>query len=391
MMLRILLLLVVLIVVPPLYLDRVYVRHAGRPVLRVLLYAPNFVMFIAAILLSAFESYSPRNAFVTNLFLTLFLGFIVTETVATFFIFLSRLFRRHHRVSQGFLALSVVAALGNLYVIIVGTTRGKYHVVEKQTTIEIPHLPKAFDGYRIVQLSDFHVGTYRKNPRFVDRVVEKTNRQRPDLIVFTGDMVNYNADEIEPFMSHLKRLRARDGVYSILGNHDYMPYYKFPTEEERQKNIRKLCRAERSLGLTLLLNQNKVIVRNGDSLAVIGTENDGLPPFPHRGDLKKAERGLPQSAESRSLTKILLSHDPSYWRRSVLGKTDIPLMLAGHTHGGQLRLFGFVPVSLLIDEWGGLYREGGQQLYVSTGLGEALLTFRFGIWPQIDVITLKRK
>lgn len=390
-MLRILVLLLVLIVVPPVYLDLTYVRQAGKRWLRVLLYLPNIVMLLAAIALTMFESYSSQNAYLTNVFLTLFLGFIVTEAIAAFFLFLAYFWKSKPRTRNLFHVLAVVASVGNLYVIIMGTTYGKYHIVEAPAVIEIDDLPDSFDGYRIVQLSDFHIGTYRKNPRFVEKVVEAVNRRHADMIVFTGDMVNYNADEILPFLPILKRLNAKDGVYSVMGNHDYMPYFRWKTERDRVANIVQLQNNERSLGWTLLLNENRMITRGQDSLAIIGVENDGLPPFPQRGDLKKAQKGLPATVKGRPLCKILLSHDPSHWRRRVLPETDIQLMLAGHTHGGQFKLFGIVPIALLMKEWGGLYSEGSRQLYVSTGLGEALLAFRYGIWPQIDIITLKKK
>jgi predicted MPP superfamily phosphohydrolase len=391
MMLRILVLLLLLIIVPPVYLDLTYVRRTGKRWLRVLLYAPNFVMLVGAIMLTVFETYTPANAYLTNIYLTLFLGFIVTETIAALFLFLAYFWKSKPHTRRLFYILAIVASAANVYTIIMGITYGKYHIVEKQTVIEVKDLPDSFDGYRIVQLSDFHIGTYRRNPRFVNKVVKAVNRQHADMIALTGDMVNYNAKEILPFLSILKGMKAKDGVYSVMGNHDYMPYIHWKTTRDRVANIKLLQDSERSLGWTLLLNDNRIITRGQDSLAIVGVENDGRPPFPQLGNLKKAQRGLPETVKGRPLCKILLSHDPSHWRRRVLPETNIQLMLAGHTHGGQLKLFGFVPVSLLMHEWGGLYSEGDRQLYVSTGLGEALLTFRFGIWPQIDIITLKKK
>ena len=391
MLLRILILLLVLIIVPPIYLDRTYIRRRYQRKWRFLFYLPNLIMLGAAISLTAFETYSPRNAFITNWFLTIFLGYIVTESILAFFLATGHRLRKHLGLRNTFYALGFMAAIGNVYVILTGVSYGKYHTVVKHTFITSPVLPASYDGYRIVQLSDFHLGTYRNNPDFVRNVVQLVQAQKPDLIVFTGDLVNYNADELDPFISELSRFKAPDGVFSIMGNHDYMTYIKWKTEADQYRNICKLRQNERKMGWTLLLNDHRILSRGTDSIAIAGIENDGNPPFPQHGDLAKALNGIPAKMDGKPFYKILLSHDPCHWQSSITEHTDVQLTLSGHTHGGQLEILGFAPLSLITKHWGGLYQQGGQKLYVSTGIGEAFLTFRYGIWPQIDVITLQKK
>jgi len=347
-------------------------------------------MLIAAILLTAFETYTPRNAIITNLFLTIFLGYVVTLALLTFFFVIAHFVHHHLLLRRVLYALGILVALINIYIIITGITYGKYHVVVRHVVIYSPDLPDRFNGYRIVQLSDLHLGTYGSNPHFIQRVVRLVNQQHPDLIAFTGDLVNYNASELNPFMPFLSSIHAKNGVFSIFGNHDYMTYYKWATPNDQRANIRLLAQNERRMGWHLLLNQNQILRRDSDSIAILGVENDGLPPFPQHGNLKKALHGIPHSLHGKPFFKILLSHDPSHWRRKVLPDTDIQLMLAGHTHGGQFRIFHFAPLPLLTAESSGLYHQGQRKLYVSTGLGEALLTFRYGVWPEIDIITLHK-
>jgi predicted MPP superfamily phosphohydrolase len=390
MLLRIFILLLVLIIFPPIFMDRFFIKPLHKKHLRLFFFLPNIAMLLAAILLTCFETYTPQNALATNLFLTIFLGYVVTLALLSFFFVIAHFVQSHHLLSRGLYVLGVVAAIFNIYVIITGISYGKYHIVVRQIVLSSPDLPDRFNGYRIVQLSDFHLGTYRHNPRFVRRVVRLVNEQHADLVAFTGDLVNYNAHELDPFMPLLHNITAKDGVFSIMGNHDYMTYYKWKTPADQRANIHLLVQNERRMGWNLLLNQNHILHRDSDSMAIVGVENDGLPPFPQHGDLKKALHGVPHSLHGKPFFKILLSHDPSYWHRKVLPDTDIQLTLAGHTHGGQFKIFHFAPLSLLTAESAGLYHQGQRKLYVSTGLGEALLTFRYGVWPQIDVITLQK-
>ena len=390
MLLRILPILLLLIIVPPIFLDRKLWRNRLKKKWRVMLFLPNVSLLIAAIALTCNETHTPINNTLIHLFLTLFLGYAATTAIFALFFAIGHACRRHLGLRNLIYAIGGLLALGNLYVVIVGTTYGKYHITSRHTLISSPSLPQSFDGYRIVQLSDLHLGSYGSNTRFVKQLTEMVNAEQADLIVFTGDLVNFNAQEVEPFVEELGKLRAQDGVVSILGNHDYLGYVKWETPEAQKQQIRNLCDAQRHMGWQLLLNQKRFVRRGNDSIAIIGVENDGKPPFPQRADLKKAQRGIPKKLSGEAFFKILLTHDPSHWRRNVLPETDIQLTLSGHTHGGQLRLWGIAPVKWFLKEWSGLYIEGARKLYVSSGLGEALFTFRYGIWPQYEVIILQK-
>ena len=248
----------------------------------------------------------------------------------------------------------------------------------------MPRLPEAFDGYRIVQISDIHSGSYKHSPGIIEKMVKLTNEQQGDVIFFTGDLVNQRSIEVDQFVDVLSQLHAPDGVYSILGNHDYGRYYRWAQPEDEVTNEEHLFDQEFNIGWKFLKNQHDIIHRGNDSIAVIGVENSGNPPFPQYADLPKASEG------TEGMFRILLSHDPTHWRREVLPKTDIDLMLAGHTHAAQFSLFGWSPAAWIYDEWGGMYQEGAQGLYVNVGIGFVGLPFRFGAWPEITVITLHR-
>lgn len=268
-------------------------------------------------------------------------------------------------------------------------TRNSLHVNE--VTIEIPDLPKAFDGYRIVQFSDAHVGTYGSDTTFVSRAADKINSLGGDVIVFTGDIVNMRSDELEPHTGPLSRLKARDGVVSILGNHDYGDYSDWPSTAAKEANMELLYNLKRRMNWRLLRDETMMLHRGGDSLALIGVENVGDPPFPTYGSLSRAySRGL-----NDRTTKILLSHNPAHWSDSIAGHKDVnvALTLAGHTHAMQCEISGWSPAVFRYPLWGGLYSsETGQQLYVNIGLGTVGVPVRIGqAVPEITVLTLKQK
>ena len=278
----------------------------------------------------------------------------------------------------------VAVSFVSIGIFIYGLTSGWKELVTKEITETSADVPEAFNGYRLVQLSDIHIGTFIGNEEFVQRLVKEVNDLHPDLIVFTGDLVNSSADELDNFMEILPQLRAKDGVYSILGNHDYCEYHHYDTPDGARSNLREVIRRERGFGWDVLLNEHRFIHRGTDSIAIIGVENEGKPPFPSFADLPKAMKGV-----SDDVYKILLSHDPSHWRREVLPETDIQLTLSGHTHAMQLMIGNFSPAQWAYREWGGAYQEDKHMLYVSLGIG-GTVPFRFGAWPEINVITLKR-
>ncbi len=244
-------------------------------------------------------------------------------------------------------------------------------------------LPSAFDGYRIVHLSDLHVGTLGRKSAFVHRIVACANALRPDLILFTGDLVNSDADEVTPYAPDLASLSAPDGVFAVLGNHDYCEYRTYAEPDGAARNMARVAAAEHGVGWQLLRNAHMLIRRGEDVIAVVGVDNDSRPPFPAHGDLSRALSGLPSA-----VFKMLLTHDPSHWRRAVLPETDVRLTFSGHTHAMQLQLGRFSPARFVCREWGGLYEEGGRRLCVSKGLGGSV-AFRLGAWPEIVVVTLQ--
>lgn len=269
-----------------------------------------------------------------------------------------------------------------------GALVNRFSVDTVEIDVPVENLPDAFDGYRIVQISDLHVGTFGDDD-FVGRMVQHVNALNPDLIVVTGDIVNRRTSEIEPFIESLSRLSALDGVYSILGNHDYGDYYKWDSEEEKATSLERLVDLQKSMGWNLLLNEHKYIHHGGDSIAIIGVENIGDPPFAVYGDLSVS---YPDLADSTM--KILLTHNPAHWEMEIANRKDVnvPLTLSGHTHAMQIRLFGWSPAAWRYRNWGGMYKDKSAQhaLYINIGAGTVGLPMRLGATPEVTVLTLKR-
>lgn len=278
---------------------------------------------------------------------------------------------------------ALIPALGVMGWFAFGFIEGWKRLELKHITFTSPDLPPYFDGYRLVQIADFHLGSFPPGNDFVQKVVDATNNEEPDMILFTGDLVNNQASEVEPYLDTLGQLHASDGIYSIWGNHDYCEYGNNHSIGALKRNRRMLYGYQESLGWHQLMNEHHVVSHGMASIAVIGVENPGQPPFTNRSNLKKAMKGL-----NPDMFKILLSHDPHHWRREVVGK-KIQLTLAGHTHAGQLKIGKWTPARMAFKEWGGAYRIGEQMLYVSSGIGGSF-PFRLGAWPELTVITLKR-
>lgn len=288
-----------------------------------------------------------------------------------------------HPAAGAFNVVGLILSAVWLGMALYGIGFGWKRITVEKVSISSPKIPEAFKGYRIVQLTDFHIGTYALAPKTVDRIVEKVNSLHPDLIVFTGDLVNSYSEEIQQFKDVLSRFKAKDGVYSVIGNHDYCLYRGYTAPETPAQELARVVATEEACGWRVLRNEAVQLHRGNDSIALVGVDNAGGKRFTDQSDLPKAVKGL--KADD---FKILLSHDPSHWRREVLPASDIDLTLSGHTHAMQFKLFGWSPSVWTYPEWGGLYREGERQLYVSTGIGENI-AFRFGAYPQIVLITLE--
>ena len=263
---------------------------------------------------------------------------------------------------------------------------GRFKSEIKEVTFENENLPKVFDGYRIVQISDLHLLGFKGYEDKLKLTFDKVNGLHPDMICFTGDLVSFSADEIAPFAEMLRGLRASDGFFSVLGNHDYATYDYKINKAERDAKVAELIRTERDvLGWNLLLDESSFVVRGGDTLTVIGCQNQscagkGISPV-QRGNLKKAM----QKAHGFC---ILLTHDPTHWRGEVLD-TEIPLTLSGHTHAAQFRIFGWTPAKWFYPDSDGMYVAENQALYVNTGIG-CTVPFRIGVPQEITLITLKK-
>ncbi|MDE6297198.1 MAG: metallophosphoesterase [Muribaculaceae bacterium] len=276
------------------------------------------------------------------------------------------------------------------------------HIEVNQVTVSSAKLPASFSGYKIVQLSDIHVGTWGDNTGFVEELVEEVNSLKPDLIVFTGDIVNRRTEELRPFLNVLSKLKAKDGVYSVLGNHDYGDYIDWKTEEEHKKNNELLAQWEKDMGWHLLKNESVILKKGKDSIVLIGVENWGEPPFPAYGQLKSSYPGNKSKTGNLndSKFKILLTHNPEHWNREVKKITNIDLSLSGHTHAMQMMLsiggWHWSPSVFKYPNWGGLYKDKSRMgepmyLYVNIGAGEVGMPSRLGsAYPEITEIILKK-
>ena len=289
-----------------------------------------------------------------------------------------------------FAAFASAAILVAILFFAVAVTPYRYEV--NRVTIEFENLPKAFNGYTIAQFSDSHLGTYGDDTTFVAKYTQAINDLKADLICFTGDLVNRRTEEAKPFVPQLKRLHAPDGVLAILGNHDYDDYSDWDTEKLKLADQQALRRLEEECGWTLVDNLHLFIRHGSDSIAIIGTGNYGgsSKNNPTYGKLESSYPNL-----NDSCFKILLQHNPEVWSQIVVGKTNVDLTLAGHTHAMQImfKMFGLrlSPARLKFKHWGGLYNEGKQQLYVNIGMGMVGIPMRAGATPEITLITLKRK
>ncbi|MGN1242378.1 MAG: metallophosphoesterase [Alloprevotella sp.] len=279
------------------------------------------------------------------------------------------------------IALALLVFAAQVFGVAFGT-----HILKKNE-IEIPvkNLPAAFDGYRIIQISDLHLGTYNGHTGFVEKVVRRINEERADLIVFTGDLVNVNSTEVHPYADILAQLKASDGVVAVLGNHDYCIYNAGQSELEKKYHFSQIIAFEKECGWQVLRNEHLAVSRNGQRLYIAGVENNGRPPHPALADLSKTLKGVPQNA-----AVVLLSHDPYHWASEVSRNKQVGLTLSGHTHAWQLRFGNISPAALTMPHWAGLYSEGGSRLYVSTGIGGSV-PYRLGAWPAYDIITLRKE
>ena len=283
----------------------------------------------------------------------------------------------------------MLAAAAPILTLSYGIISGSHDYRIRRIRVRLPHLPTSFDGLRIGQLSDIHSGSFF-NKKAVKSGVDMLLGEKPDIIFFTGDLVNDRAEEVYEYIDIFSKLKAHLGVYSVLGNHDYGDYVTWPSASARYKNSMDMRHAHRLLGWNLLLNEHKVITVDGGQLAVIGVENWGTGRYSKYGKLAQAYR----STESTPV-KLLLSHDPSHWDAEIRPKfKDIDITFSGHTHGGQIGIeqgaFKWSPVQYRYKQWAGLYQTDQQYLYVNRGFGYIGYPGRVGILPELTILELTK-
>jgi predicted MPP superfamily phosphohydrolase len=293
---------------------------------------------------------------------------------------------RRKFISQLALSVAALPVAGLIY----GILKGKYNYKVIRYELYFDALPENFDGFQLTQISDFHCGSFDNYDR-TQYGIDLINEQQSDVIFFTGDMVNNRAAELDRWQTLFATLKAKEGIYSVLGNHDYGDYVPWRSPEEKTTNMDSLIKAQKQMGFKLLLNAHDFIEKDGQRLAIIGVENWGAGEFVKNGDLSKAMSGL-----DADCFKILLSHDPSHWELKVKDEDlNIPLTLSGHTHGMQFGIeipgkIKWSPVKWRYPYWAGMYKENNKFLHVNRGFGYLLYPGRLGMWPEISVITLKK-
>ena len=374
-----------LIIIPDLYFDLHYWRHKYTLGRRFLHWLPTIGLVAYTIHLMYEKNFIPDNPTIIYIYLFLIGLIAVPKVLYMLFSMTGLLFCHlfHRRNNYGnLIGLLCVPILW--YVLIYGSFVGFSKLEVNRQTFASPDLPKAFNGYRIIQFSDAHVGSYTgSRKQILQRAIDSINALRPDLIVFTGDLQNTKPEELYSQMDILSQLKARDGVYSVLGNHDYAKYVNC-SEAEKEANCREIISLEKQLGWTLLRNEHHYIERGKSRMVIAGMENDGDGKhFPQKGNINKTLKGVDDDDFI-----LMLEHDPSSWRRKIIPDGRAQLTLSGHTHKMQFSLFGWCPLSLTGKEVNGWYHQDSQSLFVSAGLG-GLIPFRFGVPGEIAVITLK--
>ena len=383
-----LIIMAVLCIAMDVYICRRLGRNGYRWAMRLnaLLVLLSAALVIALGVLPLSNAATPNSTFVTcQYMLYTFFAILVPKAVGILVYGILRWAKRRWAALCAF----IVAALlfGVMWWGAIVTPR---QIEVREVEMEFANLPDAFDGYRIVQWSDAHLGTYNGHTAIVEKQVNAINALHPDMICFTGDLVSRETNEALPYRELLAKLYARDGVFSVLGNHDYDNYAQWDDENAKLADRKALCDLQAEAGWRLLNNEYALIKRGDDQIVLIGTENYGDRPGEKRGNLARAYAGLHDSN-----FKIQLQHNPYAWRANTLTNSNIDLMLAGHTHAWQFMLslgnWRWSPAVMRYPEWGGAYNEGNRWLYVNIGTGMVGPPMRIGATPEITLITLKKK
>lgn len=344
---------------------------------------------------------SDRDHHRVQIVASIFLIFLIPKIFIILFLFLediSRFFRylftffaapeTYFPERRQFISLAGVGLAAVFSGLIIdGIVFGKYRHRVRKVKLKLSGLPDSFKGYKIVQISDVHSGSFF-HPEKLQKAIDLINEQDADLVLFTGDMVNNFANEFQPFIPLFSSIRSKDGKFSVLGNHDYGDYAEWKSKEEKAANIPSLIQFQKEAGFEMLRNEHRIIEKNGEKLYILGVENWGEKPFPQYGDLDKATLGVPADA-----AKILMSHDPTHFDRIVKNHpSNVQLTLSGHTHGMQfgidLKNVRWSPVQYRYKKWADLYESHGKYLYVNRGFGVIGFPGRVGIEPEITLFEL---
>ncbi|WNI36831.1 metallophosphoesterase [Chryseobacterium sp. SG20098] len=344
---------------------------------------------------------SDRSMARTQIMISLFLIFILPKIFIVLFLLIDDIIRTGGYLigfakpsenffpeRRKFLSLVGLGMSGVLSALFIdGITFGKYRHKVRRVRVNFANLPKSFKGYKIIQISDVHSGSF-SDPDKLQHAINLINEQKPDLVLFTGDMVNNVADEFKPFIPLFSKIKAKDGKLAVLGNHDYEDYVTWESPAAKKENLDTLIGYEKQAGFDMLRNEHRVIEKNGEKLYILGVENWGLKPFPQFGRIDDALKGVPESA-----TKILMSHDPTHFDYVVKKHpSNIHLTLSGHTHGMQfgldLKNVKWSPVQYKYPKWADLYESEGKLLYVNRGFGVLGYPGRVGVLPEITLFEL---
>ena len=383
-----------LIIVPDVYFDLHYWRHKFYAIRRIIYWIPTAILVGLTLKLTYEPEFIPQNTTLLYTYL-LMIGLITAPKWAYMLcsvigLGISRLVRLIRGKHSGKKArnygnlVGIIAMVLIWYVVLYGAFIGFQKLEINHQTYSSPELPKDFDGYKIVLFSDAHVGTMNGDRQWMlKRAVDAMNQQHSDLIVFAGDLQNVKPKDIYEHTELLGSLRAKDGVYSILGNHDY-DKYMYPTAERRVQQCKETIALEKRMGWNLLMNEHRTIRRGNSEIIIAGVEdNCSNEGYPERVDIKKALK------DTKGFV-LMLAHDPGVWRNTIIPDGRSQLTLSGHTHNMQFSLFGWSPMSVLGREINGWYNEGNRSLFVTAGLG-ALIPWRFGSTGEIVVLTLKQQ
>lgn len=389
----VLVVLLLMIIIPDVFFYRKLKHKEARPIF-IVLHLISAFFFLGLFIYIKIGMEMLHNFRVVAWIMWLYFFFLliyIPKIIHILFYFLNFLYRKlFKKDTQYFNIIRIVLSVIVVITMLMGAyvTPRKFEVTHVQ--VSIPNLPATFEGFKIVQISDIHLGSWNRKFKKLKPVIDLVNQQNADIIVFTGDMVNNFAEEAEGWQPYFLEMKAKNGKFAVLGNHDYGDYTDWETEDKRTDNKLAISKSIRGFGFRLLLNENVQLKNGTDSILLVGVENWGKTQKFRYSNLNKALKD-----SSPVQPKILLSHDPNHWDAEISGKKDIVLTLSGHTHAAQLgikigkRLFS--PASFVFKYWSGLYESNSQYIYVNRGIGYIGLPMQIGVRPEITVIELKRK